>query len=171
MKVLVIAFGALAVIIIAVLAFFLLRDTDSQTAAAPAPTLEVSIDATVELPIAVQGAFNLGSLLVEVSYEADALEFQSVKTAALGRNALLESNEENPGRVRIGLVDPNGINGDGEIITLVFLPIQGGGSSPYTLELVEASDTDLRDLVVPLNSSEFGGFGEPFVPPALVFLP
>ena len=73
--------------------------------------------------------------------------------------------------VRIGLVDPNGINGDGEIITLVFLSIQSGGSSPYTLELVEASDTDLRDLVVQVNSSEFSGVGEPFTSPALVFRP
>ena len=132
---------------------------------------ETSLDATVELPIAVQGAFNLGSLLVEVSYEAEALEFQSVRAAALGRNALLESNQENPGSVRIGLLDPNGINGDGEIITLVFLAIQDGGSSPYTLELLEASDTDLRDLVVQVNSSQFSGVGEPFVPPALVFRP
>ena len=171
MKVLGVSLGALAVIIIAVLAFFLLRDTDSQTAAAPVPTLEVSIDATVELPIAVQGAFNLGSLLVEVSYEAGTLELQSVNAGALGRNGLLESNQETPGMVRIGLVDPNGINGDGDIITLVFLPIQGGGSSPYTLELLEASDTDLRDLVVQVNSSQFSGVGEPFVPPALVFRP
>ena len=171
MKVVGVSLGALAVIIIAVLAFFWLRDTDSQTAALPAATLEVSVGATVELPIAVQGAFNLGSLLVEVSYEAEALELQSVRAAALGRNALLESNQENPGRVRIGLVDPNGINGDGEIITLVFLPIQGGGSSQLALQLIEASDTDLRDLVVQANSSQFTGVGEPYVPPALVFRP
>ncbi len=171
MKVLGVSLGVLAVIIIAVLAFFFLRDTGSRTAAVPASTLEVSIDATIELPIAVQGAFNLGSLLVEVSYEAGMLELQSVKAGALGRNGLLESNQETPGMVRIGLVDPNGLSGDGEIITLVFLAIQGGGSSPYTLELLEASDTDLRDLVVQVNSSQFSGVGEPFVPPALVFRP
>ena len=171
MKGLVIAFGALAVIIIAVLAFFLLRDTDSQTAVEPASPQETSLDATVELPIAVQDALNLGSLLVEVGYDTGMLELQSVKAGALGRNALLESNQETPGMVRIGLVDPNGINGDGEIITLVFLLIKSGGSSPFTLELVEASDTDLRDLVVQVNSSQFTGPDEPFVPPALVFRP
>ena len=158
-------------IIIAVLAFFLLRDTDSGTATMPASTLEVSVDTTVEFPIAVQDAFNLGSLLLEVGYDTGMLELQSVKAGPLGRNGLLESNQETPGMVRIGLVDPNGINGDGEIITLVFLPSQGGGSSPYTLELIEASDTDLRDLVVEVNSSQFTGVGEPFVPPALVFRP
>ena len=171
MKVLGVSLGMLAVIIIAVLAFFLLRDTDSQTAAVPASKLEVSVNPTVERPIAVQGAFNLGSLLVEVNYDTGMLELQSVKAGTLGPNALLESNQENPGRVRIGLVDPNGINGDGEIITLVFLAVQGGGSSPYTLELLEASDTDLKDLVVQVNSSQFRGVGEPFVPPALVFRP
>ncbi len=137
----------------------------------PTSKLEVSLGATVELPIAVQGAFNLGTLLVEVGYDTGVLELQSVKTGPLGRNGLLESNQETPGMVRIGLVDPNGINGDGEIITLVFLPIQSGGSSPYSLELIEASDTDLRDLVVQENSSQFTGIGEPFVPPALVFRP
>jgi len=171
MKVIGVSLGVLAVIIIAVLAFFLLRDTDSQTVEVPASTLEVSVGTTVELPIAVQDAFNLGSLLVEVGYDTGMLELQSVKAGALGRNGLLESNQETPGMVRIGLVDPNGINGDGDIITLVFLPIQGGGSSPYTLELLEASDTDLKDLVVQVNSSQFSGVGEPFVPPALVFRP
>ena len=171
MKVLGVSLGVLAVIIIAVLAFFFLRDTDSNTAAEPESTPEASLDATVELPIAVQGAFNLGSLLVEVGYDTGMLELQSVKAGALGRNALLESNRETPGMVRIGLVDPNGINGDGEIITLVFQSIQSGGSSPYTLELVEASDTNLRDLVVQVNSSEFSGVGEPFTSPALVFRP
>ena len=171
MKVLGVSLGILAVIIIAILAFFLLQDTDSQTAVEPGSNPENSIDATVELPIAVRNAFNLGSLLVEVGYDTGMLELQSVKAGALGRKGLLESNEETPGMVRIGLVDPNGINGDGEIITLVFLSNQSGGSSPYTLELVEASDTDLRDLVAQVNSSQFSGVGEPFTPPALIFRP
>ncbi len=171
MKVLGISLGVLVVIIIAILAFFLLRDTDSPTAGEPESTPETTVAATVELPIAVQGATDLGSLLVEVGYDTGMLDLQSVKAGALGRNALLESNQENPGRVRIGLVDPNGINGDGEIITLVFLAIQDGGSSPYDLELLEASDTDLRDLVVQVNSSQFSGPGDPFAPPALVFRP
>jgi len=171
MKVPVIAFGAVAVIVIAALAFFLLRDTDSQATAVPASTPETSIDATVELPIAVQGASDLASLLVDVNYDPATLDLQSVKAGPLGRNALLEFNQENPGTVRIGLVDPNGINGNGEIITLIFLPVSGGGSSPFTLEFVEASDTDLRDLVVQLNSSQFTGPDDPFVPPVLVFRP
>ncbi len=171
MKVLGVSLGILAVIIIAVLAFFLLRDTESQTVGELASKPETSVDAIVELPIAVQDAFNLGSLLVEVGYDAGMLELQSVKARDLGRNALLESNQETPGIVRIGLVDPNGINGDGEIITLVFLLIESGGSSLLTLELVEASDTDLRDLVVQVNSSHFTGPDDLFVPPALIFRP
>jgi len=135
MKILVVAVVLVVVILIAVLGFFLLQGSNSENTPEPPLPPETSNDATVDLPIAVQGAFNLGSLLVEVNYDAAALELQSVRTAGLGRNALLESNQENPGRVRIGLVDP--INGDGEIITLVFLPLQGGGSSPYGLELLE----------------------------------
>ncbi len=171
MKILLIIVAVLVVIIIAILAFLLLRDTDSQTAGEPESTPETTVAATVELPIAVQGALELGSLLVEVGYDTGMLDLQSVKAGALGRNALLESNQETPGMVRIGLVDPNGINGDGEIITLVFLLIKSGGSSPFTLELVEASDTDLRDLVVQVNSSQFTGPDDLFVPPALVFRP
>ena len=52
-------------------------------------------------------------LLVEFNYDQQVLELQSVKTGPLGRNALLDWNQETLGMVRIGLVDSNGINGDG----------------------------------------------------------
>ena len=105
------------------------------------------------------------------NYDTGMLDLQSVKAGPLGRNALLESNQETPGMVRIGLVDANGINGDGEIIILVFVAIRQDGSSAFTLESVEASDTELRDLVVQVNSSQFTGVGDPFTPPALIFRP
>ena len=46
----------------------------------PTSKLEVSLGATVELPIAVQGAFNLGTLLVEVGYDTGVLELQSAES-------------------------------------------------------------------------------------------
>jgi len=139
-------------------------DTSSEATSAPSDTI-------VEVPVEVKGAFDLGSLRVEFNYDQQVLELQSVKTGPLGRNALLDWNQETPGMVRIGLVDANGINGDGEILILVFILTLQDGSSPFTLESVEASDTDLKDLVVQINSSQFTGPSDPFTSPSLIFRP
>ena len=172
-KVVPVAIGALvALILILVLIFFLFMGSDDTSEEVASDSNGTTVEApVVEVPIQVQGAFDLGSLLVEFNYDRAVLELQTVTAGALARNALIESNQDTPGMVRIGLVEANGINGDGVIITLVFALIQLDGSSPFTLESVEVSDTDLRDLVVQVNSSQLTGADEPFIPPALIFRP
>jgi len=81
----------------------------------------------------------------------------------------LESNSDTPGRLKLALVDASGINGDGAVITAIFLPTAREGGSSFTLGNVEASDTDLRDLVVQVSSSQFTGAAEPTAPLVLSF--
>ncbi len=103
MNVLGISLGVLALIIIAVLVFYSLRDPDSHTAGEPESTPETTVDATVELPISVQGALNLGSLLVEVGYDTGMLELQSVGgVPGTKRLAGIESVDPGNGEDRAG---------------------------------------------------------------------
>ena len=144
--------------------------TVQPTESGPAGTA-VPTTSTLEVPIEVRGAFNVGGLQLELLYDPAVLDLRSVKAGPLGRNALLESNQATAGVVRIALIDANGINGDGEIITVVFVPTQQAGSSSLTLDSVEASDIHLRDLVVQASSSQYTGPADPLTPPALIFRP
>ena len=133
-----------------------------QSTATPVPS-------TLEVPIEVRGALNVGGLQLELIYDPEVLELQEVRAGPLARNALLESNSETPGRLKIALVDASGINGDGAVITVIFLPTGREGSSSLTLGNVEASDTDLRDLVVQTTSTKFIDMGDPLDPLILSF--
>ena len=98
------------------------------------------------------------------------LELKGVVTGPLADNALLESNLEAPGRLKIALIDASGINGDGIIIMPIFIPINQRGTTTLTLEIVEATDTDIRELSVRTSPGQFTGLGRPDVPLKLFFL-
>jgi len=115
---------------------------------APAP------DATLEVPIKVSGALNLGSLEMGLMYDAERFELRSVKAGPMAQDALVESNQATPGWVRVGMVTASGISGDGAIVTLTFRPLGGSVSSSLTVEGVEATDIDLRDLTISVSPGQ-----------------
>ncbi len=164
---------AIVAVVVVVIILFATGGDDEGPTAVPAPAdtspAAAPADLTVEVPIEVRAAFNLGGLQLELVYDTSVLELQEVRAGPLGRNALLESNNETPGRLKIGLVDASGINGDGAIITVIFLPTGQGSGGPLTLESVEGSDIDLRDLVIETTAGRFAGPGDPVSPPVLSF--
>ena len=97
--------------------------------ATPAPASD-----EVEVPIGVTGARNLGTLHVELVYDASLLEVVGFAPGDLTRNALSESNFDNPGRIIIGIVDTDGIDGDGSVGLITFKVLVSQGQSALTLE-------------------------------------
>lgn len=164
---------AIVAVVVVVIILFSTGRGDNGPAAAPDPPdaspTAATAPLTVEVPIEVRGAVNVGGLQLELIYDPEVLNLQEVRTGTLGRNALLESNNETPGRLKLALVDASGINGDGAVITVIFLPTARGGGGSLTLESVEASDTDLRDLVVQSISTRFTGVGALLDPLVLDF--
>ena len=140
------------------------RPTDTAPPPTPTPGL-----ATLEVPIEVQGAANLGSLQLELVYDPLEAELRDMRAGPLARNALVDFNRDTPGRVRIGVVDASGISGDGAIIILFFLPIGQAADIEMNLEAVEASDTDLKDLVVQSTVGLISRPGKPVTAPVLRF--
>jgi len=124
---------------------------------------------TLEVPIEVRAAFNVGGLQLELTYDPEVLQLQGVRAGPLARNALLESNDDIPGRLRLALVNSLGIDGDGAVISVIFLPTGRGVSSAFALESVEASDTDLKDLVVKTSPGLYTGPGDPITSPTVSF--
>lgn len=138
----------------------------------PAPTLPptpVPAPATLDIPVTVRGASNLGSLQLELRFDPQALELKGVKAGPLARNALVDSKLSAPGRAQIGLVAASGVSGDGVIIILTFAPAGKAGPVSLTVEQLQAADTDLRDLVVTTTPGQFSGAGSQASGPALSF--
>ncbi len=141
--------------------------------AAPSPTVPsptpVPTPATLEVPITVRGASNLGSLQLELRFDPQVIELKGVKAGPLARNALVDSSQPAPGQVRIGLVASSGITGDGTVITLTFSPTGKAGTSSLVINQMEAADTNLRDLVVSASPGQFSGAGSQASGPVLSF--
>ncbi len=134
----------------------------------PAPT-PVPAPATLDIPVTVRGASNLGSLQLELRFDPQALELKDVKAGPLARNALVDSKISAPGRVQIGLVAASGISGDGGVVLLTFAPVGKAGPVSLTVEQLQAADTDLRDLVVTTTAGQFSGTGSQATGPVLSF--
>jgi len=104
--------------------------------------------ATVEIPIEVAQATNVGGMHIELSYDAGVLQATEVKRGALAGSAMLESNLNTPGRAIIGLIDTAGLNGDGAVAVVVFQVVgQDGDTSPLTLGNLAAYDTATLDAL------------------------
>jgi hypothetical protein len=114
---------------------------------------------SIDIPISVHGATDLGSLQMDLSYQPVSLEIQGVKASSLGNNAMIDYNQISAGQVRIGLVAASGISGDGEIITISFNNSNKSGLISLDIGKVEATNTNLRDLVVSTSPLQIGKNG------------
>ncbi len=108
--------------------------------------IQGSPGSTVQVPIYIEGATDVGSVDLMLKYDPSVLKVLSVETAGLSKNAILESNITNPGQIKIALADASGINGAGEIVIISFSiigdadtlsPLSFGEVSVYNLEVVE----------------------------------
>ena len=105
-------------------------------------------NSTVEVPIILEGATDVGSMDIILNYDADILSAVDVEAGALGKNALIESNTANDGAVIIALADSSGINGDGAVAIVAFEVIGDVGTTSYlTLEEVLVYNLDLGAII------------------------
>ena len=112
-----------------------------------------------EVPIEVTGAANIGSMYLELAYDATVLTPTEVKRGKLTANSLLQPNLDDPGRVKIALIDASGFSGDGSVAVVVFdVPGKDGATSPLTLENVRASDATSQPPVTIPTAVENGTF-------------
>ncbi len=93
----------------------------------------------VRIPIRLQGALDLGSLEFELLYEPKTLEFVAAEAGELASNSLVQAQTRAPGRLWLAIVNPHGINGDGNVAHVTFQMREGGqADSPLILEQVES---------------------------------
>jgi len=109
----------------------------------------------LHVPINLQGASQVGSLEFILTYEPSLLTATSVTRGDLAGDALIESRVSTPGKVWIGLIDAEGVSGDGALAFVSFRTKEGGiSNSPLMLE--EVSSYNALTLVDLLSSSSPG---------------
>ena len=129
--------------------------------ATPAPTM-------VDVPVELAGVEGIGSLHIELTYDASALTAVSVAAGDLAENALFEADTDTPGRVIIGIVDAVGITGSGPVAIITFEPAGPGAASPLELENIQAFDADtLIDILLSAAPGEFNAADGTVIPPTL----
>ncbi len=112
----------------------------------------------VSILIERRGASNIGAMHLELVYDAAILEAKKVEKAhLLMGNVLLASNLDEPGRLVVGLVTLDGVNGDGAALNVHFVVKgQEGQKSPLSLENLRAWEGEQRlDVLVKAESGEF----------------
>ena len=112
---------------------------------------------TVEVPLNIAGASDVGAMQIVLTYNSSVLSVSSVEKGELTENSMLESNKAVPGILAIGIADTDGINGDGVLAVMMFSVIgELGDTSPLTLETVEANDVDtLLEIPTTVTSGTF----------------
>ena len=144
---------------------------DPTPTALPAPTLV--LPPTVEVPVYLAGANNIGSLEFVLVYEPTVLEVANVEPGPLARNALVEFGTRTSGRLWAGLIDTNGLQGDGPVAIVSFDVVgHQPSSSTLTLENVLAYDaTSLLDVLTEASAGSFVVEGQAITAPTLTFAP
>jgi hypothetical protein len=99
-------------------------------------------DGVLKVPIEVKQAENIGSLMIQLSYDSDVMSALEVKSSQLTTNSMIEYNTKVPGLVLIGIVDTEGVNGDGAIAEISFDIIQNTGTTLILIDQLEAYDVE-----------------------------
>ena len=125
----------------------------------------------VNVPIHLTGAENIGSLEFVLTYDPSVLEVSGVEAGGLAQSALFDFGTRSPGRLWAGLIDSEGINGDGPIAVVSFKVVGPGAStSLLALENITTYDaSSLLDILTNVTSGSFTVDGRALTAPTLAF--
>ena len=125
----------------------------------------------VNVPIHLTGAENIGSLEFVLTYDPSVLEVSGVEAGGLAQSALFDFGSRSPGRLWAGLIDSEGINGDGPIAVVSF-KVVGPDASTSLLALENITTYDASSLLDILTNATSGSFtvdGRALTAPTLAF--
>ena len=109
-----------------------------------------------EVPVNLENAKNVGSLQMNISYDASVLEAMEVNAEELGEKAMVEFDISQSGVATIGVIDSSGISGSGPIISVSFNILDQSATSPLRIENVQAHDVNtLIDLPFDIQQGRF----------------
>ena len=129
--------------------------------AAPAAGLSLGIadasgstGSTVDVPVTVQEAQNIGALDIGIMYDPEVLSVVSVEKGSLVRGMFV-SNTGTPGILTLGMIDTQGMTGSGPVAVVRFR-VTGAARTESPLEFLEVLAYDLTSHD-PLAMTQNGG--------------
>lgn len=126
--------------------------TGTTTGAGAALTAESRMAApnsTVQVPIRLDNASNIGSMNFVLTYNPQVLKVNKVDGGSLVSGALFTPNYKSPPQVNFGLASSAGINGSGTVAYIEFQVIgAAGSSSPLTISGVNTTDTSGKTVTL-----------------------
>lgn len=116
-------------------------------------TISGGTGSTIDVPVTISNAKDLGSMDIVVSYDPAVLSVVSVEKGILN-NGMIMANSDTPGTIAIGIVDANGINGEGAVAVIRF-KVNGpnGATSPLTITSVLAYNVKTHSDIQTATSS------------------
>lgn len=108
---------------------------------------------TVQVPIRLHQAQDIGSMNFVVTYDPQVLRVLAVQRGFLLSRVMLATNHGEPPLIRFGFATTDGVSGNGPVAYVKLQAIgPEGSSSPLTFSQVVPKDTSGRDLSVSTQS-------------------
>ena len=125
----------------------------------------------LEVPIIGMGTSNVGTLHIELVYDPAVLRVTTVEEGSLTGDVSIHHSAEMPGRVIVGIVDTEGINGQGSLAVVRFDILEEAAITiPLILENVKVWDTLNISRIFPTNiEGSFRSSDLSLAPPILIF--
>ena len=110
------------------------------------PEVSASAGESVDVAVIVEGANELGSMDLVITFDPEIVEVMSVGKGELNRGLL--SSHTTDGKLAISLADSKGISGDGEIAVITFKALKEG-TTELKIESVRAYNVNTHtDIAV-----------------------
>jgi ribosomal protein S28E/S33 len=117
------------------------------------PEITGLVGEVATVPVEIEDAKNVGGIDIAILYDPAILKVKSVEKGVVIKG-LLSSNTDREGIIVIGIVDANGMNGDGSIAEITFEVLKDG-DTPIVVQ-AKAYEVDTHvDLQVETQNGKF----------------
>ena len=124
---------------------------------------------TIDIPVTIQSASNVGSLHFEMAYDSGALRAIDVQLGTVSTNAILEYSADAPEQVIVGIISSSGINGNGQLAIVTFEVLRDNATSTFSLGNIIAHDaTSMTEITTATSAGSLTTDGN-YIAPVLLF--
>lgn len=106
---------------------------------------------TAVVSLTLVGAPRTGALDAEITFPPDALQFVGAEVGSAAANGQLQVNAATPGRLKLALMDMDGLDGDGDVAVVTFKVLAPEGQA-VQLDIPSATANHFEAMVeIPLE--------------------
>jgi hypothetical protein len=124
----------------------------------------------ISVPVNIENANHVGVVVFELTYDSRVLEAGSVDKGTLARGADARYVTTKPGTLLVVVEKAPNIDGDGTLVVAYFKVLDEAGSSTFTIDILEARDSNTGEVLVPqVSDGSFVASDMSVEPPVITF--